>query len=143
MGRERRIVGMTRRLAVVTLFVALALPAGDDSAGEAALAIAGTHSAEGFHALRECLEKVRDPWFRSVLLSAIALTRQDMALEFLLDLIRTESLDAEPAIEAVVRSMPSGEVVHRLEKLVGHTSPLFGYPLRITSFRIARHSSLR
>ncbi|PYX51938.1 MAG: hypothetical protein DMG79_01970 [Acidobacteria bacterium] len=94
------------------------LAAGDDSAGEAALAIAGTHSAEGFHALRECLEKVRDPWFRSVLLSAIALTRQDMALEFLLDLIRTESLDAEPAIEAVVRSMPSGEVVHRLEKLV-------------------------
>ena len=31
---------------------------------------------------------------------------QDAALEFLLELVRTESLDAETAIEAVLRSMP-------------------------------------
>ena len=59
-----------------------------------------------------------DPWFRSVLLSAIALTRQDAAMEFLLDLVKSESPDAERAIEAVVRSMPPQEVIRRLESLV-------------------------
>jgi HEAT repeat protein len=94
------------------------LGSGDDSAAEAALAIAGTHSPEGFAALRDCLSRVIDPWFRSVLLSAIALTRQDEALEFLLDLIRKESLDAEGAIEALLRSMPSDELTQQLRKLV-------------------------
>jgi len=99
-------------------WVAGFLQTGDDSAAEAALALAGTHSPEGFDALRECLANRADPWFRSVLLSAIALTRQDAALEFLLDLVRTESLDAEPAIEAVLRSGPSQELTSRLEQLV-------------------------
>lgn len=94
------------------------LATADDSAAEAALAIAGTHSPEGFHALRESFVKADDPWWRSVLLSAISLTRQDEALEFLLGLVRTESLDAEAAIEAVLRSVPSQEVIKRLEKLV-------------------------
>jgi HEAT repeat protein len=94
------------------------LAAADDCAAEAALAIAGTHSPEGFDALRECFAKAADPWWRSVLLAAIALTRQDAALEFLLDLVRTESLEAEPAIEAVLRSMPSKDAIERLEKLV-------------------------
>ncbi len=94
------------------------LDAGDDAAGEAALAIAGTHSLEGFHALRDRLENARDPWFISVLLSAIALTRQDAALEFLLDQVRTESRQAEAAIEALLRSAPSAEVIKRLEGLV-------------------------
>ena len=94
------------------------LSTGDDAAGEAALAIAATHSAEGFEALRKSLPEAREPWFRSVLLSAIALTRQDEAMEFLLDLVKTESIDAERAIEAVVRSMPSSETTQRLEKLV-------------------------
>jgi HEAT repeat protein len=94
------------------------LASSDDPAAEAALAIAGTHSARGFDILRERFTEESDPWFRSVLLSAIALTRQDAALEFLFDLVRTESLQAEPAIEAILRSMPSGEVTKRLEKLV-------------------------
>lgn len=94
------------------------LSTGDDAAGEAALAIAATHSPEGFEALRKSLPEAREPWFRSVLLSAIALTRQDEAMEFLLDLVKTESIDAERAIEAVVRSMPSSETTQRLEKLV-------------------------
>ena len=94
------------------------LAAADDCAAEAALAIAGTHSPEGFDALREPFAKAVDPWWRSVLLSAIALTRQDAALEFLLDLVRTESLDAEAAIEVVLRSRPSEEITNRLEKLV-------------------------
>ncbi len=84
------------------------LAASDDAAGEAALAIAATHSAEGLHVLQEALEKARDPWFRSVLLSAIALTRQEAAMDFLLGLVATESRDAEGALEAIVRAMPSG-----------------------------------
>jgi len=94
------------------------LATGDDNAAEAALAIAATHSPEGFNALRESFLKPDDPWWRSVLLSAIALTRQDAALEFLLALVRADSLDAEPAIEAILRSMPSPEMIKRLEKLV-------------------------
>jgi HEAT repeat protein len=95
------------------------LAAADDSAAEAALALAGTHSPEGFEALREVFDRARDPWWRSVLLSAIALTRQEAALEFLLEMVRKESQDAEPAIEAVLRSMPSKEIVQRLESLAG------------------------
>ncbi len=94
------------------------LVAADDNAAEAALAIAGTHAPLAFNALRETFLSAHDPWWRSVLLSAIALTRQDGALEFLLELVRKESLEAEAAIEAVLRSMPSKEVTERLEKLV-------------------------
>jgi HEAT repeat protein len=100
------------------------LASGDDSAAEAALAIAGTHSAPGFHVLQERFAAEADPWFRSVLLSAIALTRQDAALEFLLDLVRTESLDAEPAMEAILRALPPEEVVRRMEGLVANNPRL-------------------
>jgi HEAT repeat protein len=94
------------------------LVAADDNAAEAALAIAGTHSEQAFDALRDTFLKAHDPWWRSVLLSAIALTRQDAALEFLLELIRKEALEAEAAIDAILRSVPSKEVTERLEKLV-------------------------
>jgi HEAT repeat protein len=94
------------------------LATADDAAAEAALALAGTHSAPAFDALQDHFAKAVDPWFRSVLLSAIALTRQDAALEFLFELVRTESLQAEAAIEAILRSGPSAEVTTRLEKLV-------------------------
>jgi len=94
------------------------LTGGDDAAGEAALAIAGTHSPQAFATLQKSLDTTNDPWFRSVLLSAIALTRQDAAMDFLLDLVKSESLDGERAIEAVVRSMPSSEIMQRLEQLV-------------------------
>jgi HEAT repeat protein len=94
------------------------LVSADDSAAEAALAIAGTHSPQGFEVLRERFTKEADLWFCSVLLSAIALTRQDAALEFLLDLVRSESLQAEAAIEAILRAMPSVEITKRLDELV-------------------------
>jgi HEAT repeat protein len=99
-------------------WVSVFLPAGNHAAAEAALAIAGTHSPQGFDALRQSLANSHDPWFRSVLLSAIALTRQDAAIEFLLDLLKSESLDAEHALEALVRSMPSEELIERLEQVV-------------------------
>lgn len=127
----------TRAIAWVSRF----LESGDDAAAEAALAIAGTHSPEGFEALRALLEtgsdlrhsdrkrfnlRAADKWFRSVLLSAIALTRQDAAVDFLFDLVRGESLDAELAIEAIVRSGASEEVVKKLETLVAGNSRLSG-----------------
>ena len=98
-------------------WVARFLATGDDAAGEAALAIAGTHSPEGFEVLRHRLSETSDPWFRSVLLSAISLTRQDAAIEFLLELVQTESLNAEGAIEAILRSAPSEDLMNRLKKL--------------------------
>ena len=98
-------------------WIARFLAAGDDAAGEAALAIAGTRSAKGIEVLRDRLSETSDPWFRSVLLSAIALTRQDAAMEFLLELVRTESLDAEAAVEAILRSAPSDELTKHLQKL--------------------------
>jgi hypothetical protein len=90
----------------------------EDPAAEAALAIAGSHTPQAFETLRDRLAEEHDPWFRSVLLSAIALTRQDAAQEFLLDQVRTESLQAEAAIEAILRSMPNSETTKRLEELV-------------------------
>jgi len=94
------------------------LASSDDSATEAALAIAGTHSLQGFEVLQQDFAEASDPWFRTVLLSAMALTRQDAALEFLLDLVRSESLQAEAAIEAILRAAPPAEVTKRLEELV-------------------------
>jgi hypothetical protein len=99
-------------------WVAGFLASADDPAGEAALAIAATHSPEAFNALRERFADAKDPWWRSVLLSAIALTRADAATEFLLNLVRTESVDAEAAIEAILRAAPSDEIVSALETLV-------------------------
>lgn len=99
-------------------WVARFLTSADDAAGEAALAIAGTHSVEGFEVLRERLDCETDPWFQSVLLSAISLTRQDSALEYLIELVRTESLLAERAIGAIIRSAPSAGVRTRLESVV-------------------------
>ena len=99
-------------------WIARFLASADDPAAEAALAIAGTHSAQAFEVLRERLAHESDPWFLSVLLSAIALTRQDAAIEFLLNLVCTESLQAEAAVEAILRAMPSEEVIKQLEDLV-------------------------
>jgi HEAT repeat protein len=99
-------------------WVARFLADGDDPAAEAALAIAGTHTPQAFETLKQRFNNESDPWFCSVLLSAIALTRQDAALEFLLDQVRTESPQAEAAIEAILRAAPSEEITKRLEKLV-------------------------
>jgi hypothetical protein len=110
----------------------------DDAAAEAALAIAGTRSLEGFEALKDSLKNpLSDPWFRSVVLSAIALTRQPEAGVFLLELVGKDSRDAEGAIEAVLRSAPSEETIERLEKLVA------GSPRLTRAFAANRTSARR
>jgi hypothetical protein len=74
--------------------------------------------------LRQCFGEAKDPWWRSVLLSAIALSRQDAAMEFLFDLVRTESLDAEGAIETILRSGPSDETLLALKNIVANNPRL-------------------
>jgi hypothetical protein len=40
------------------------------------MTISGTHTLEAFHVLRAVFAKAHDPWFSTVVLSAIALTRR-------------------------------------------------------------------
>jgi HEAT repeat protein len=86
--------------------VAAAMKEGDEMAGEAAFALAGLHTGEALAALQARFEEGADDWFRNILLSAIALTRQPKAIEFLLGLIERETREAVTAIE------PSDEAAH-------------------------------
>lgn len=101
-------------------WIARFLAAGDDPAAEAALAIASDRSPESFRLLQQRFvdDAPSDPWFRSVLLSAIALTRQQEGIDFLLDLVRQDNFHSEPAIEAILRSGPSDEMVRHLKETV-------------------------
>lgn len=91
----------------------------DDSAAEAALAIAETRTEAAFILLRKTYDQVRDDAFRSTLLTSIALTRQEAATSFLLTLIAEDNHDA---LEALCRSVPSAAVQETLAKL-GHRCP--------------------
>jgi HEAT repeat protein len=99
-------------------WIARFLAGADEKAAEAAWAIADQRSARAFIALRQRFAAERDSWFRSVLLSAIALTRQQEALDFLFQRIRTEPLNAEAALTAVLESKPADEIVKQLEEMV-------------------------
>jgi len=93
------------------------LPAANDAAGEAAMAIAQTHTLEAFETLRDTFTRTKDSWFRGVLLSAIALTRQPHASDWLLDLIAKDEDGAADAQEALCRSAPSEATLERLKEL--------------------------
>lgn len=105
-------------------WVSQVLCSADESAAEAALAIAATHSTQAFECLKKNLENASDPWWRSVLLSAIALTRQDAAMEFLLHLVASESLDATSSIDAIMRALPSLDFLNRLESITAKNDRL-------------------
>ncbi len=96
----------------------------EDAGSEAALAMAATHSVEAFEMLKARWNTARDPWFRSVLLSAMALTRQGAATEFLLGLVKSEAIGADLVVEALLRSLPSEEILHRLRALVAGNARL-------------------
>jgi hypothetical protein len=93
----------------------------DDAAAEAAMAIALTPNdaspLQAFEILRATLARTRDPWFRTAVLSAIALTRQQPAADYLLSLIADETSDATDAHEALCRSSPSPSTRDRLAEL--------------------------
>ena len=56
-------------------------------------------------------------WFRTALLSAIALTRQDEAFAWLLTLIEQDDRNSKDAHEALCRSSPPTAVLDRLREL--------------------------
>jgi hypothetical protein len=93
------------------------LPSGDDAAAEAAIAIAETRTPEAFAVLKESFERARDPWFRTALLSAIVLTRQDAAFNWLLTLIEREDRNSKDAHEALCRSAPANAILDRLQQI--------------------------
>ena len=89
----------------------------DDSAAEAAMAIAQTHTAEAFQRLRTTFAAARDPSFRDTLLAAIALTRQQEATDWLLDLVANDEDNADRAQEALCRAAPAVVTLDRLKQL--------------------------
>jgi hypothetical protein len=89
----------------------------DDAAGEAALAIAQTHTLEAFLLLREHFTRARDPWFRTAMLSAAALTRRQEAIDWLLDMVANDEGHGTDAYEALCRSAPSTSTLDRLRGL--------------------------
>lgn len=97
-------------------FVARFLEAGDDASGEAAFALAETRSAEALEALIARRRGDSDPWFASVLLSAIALCRLPAALEYLAGIVERDEFEAAAAIEAIGRTAPTPETRERVER---------------------------
>jgi hypothetical protein len=99
-------------------FVERFLGAGGDAGTEAALAIGLTRTPEAFAVLKARWERERDASFAAILLSAIALTRQTEAMDFLLQLVETDSASAAAAISALVSAGPSRELRARIEAAV-------------------------
>ena len=104
--------------------VAKALEAGDEAAGEAAFALSEQRSAEALAALLARLRDSADPWFTTVLLSAIALTRLPEAVDFLLAKIAGDNRDAADAIEAIARIAPGDELRARISEAVEQADSL-------------------
>jgi hypothetical protein len=89
----------------------------DDTAAEAAIAIAETRTPEAFTTLKkihQTPQRAKDPWFRAALLSAIALTRQDEAFDWLLTLVQAGNDDSKDAHEALCRSKPPSGILEKL-----------------------------
>jgi hypothetical protein len=89
----------------------------DDAAAEAAIAIAETRTPEAFATLKAAYETATDHWFRTTLLTAIALTRQDEAFTWLLTLIEREERNHPEAHEALCRSKPPSAILEKLTQL--------------------------
>jgi hypothetical protein len=83
----------------------------DDTSAEAAFAIADTRTEAAFRLLHSTWRQAHDPDFRGTLLTAIALTRQPAAYDFLLEEAATGSRAAREALEA---SAPPAEIIDRL-----------------------------
>jgi HEAT repeat protein len=103
-------------------FVCRFLEAADDTAAEAAFALAETHSQHALDALldlhRNPLRRSADPWFAGVLLNAIALTRLPSAIDYLINLIEREDREAPIAIESLAKLSSNPELTARLVKAV-------------------------
>ncbi len=79
----------------------------DEASNEAAFAIAETSSETAFNLLHQAFDTTRDADFKDALLSAIALTRQDKAIDLLFDLVAQGNRSPREAIE---NSAPSCQI---------------------------------
>jgi hypothetical protein len=86
---------------------------GEESAAEAALALAEVHRPIAVAALIARRRKGADSWFGSVLDHAIALTRTPEGLDYLLSEVELDSRQAASALEAISRVYSSAEVRSR------------------------------
>lgn len=94
--------------------VAEFLDDGEDSAAEAAFALAETHEPAALAALIERRRKGADAWFGSVLDHAIVLTRLQAGMDFLLSVIEQDARQAASALEAISRLHNSPKVRSRV-----------------------------
>ncbi len=100
-------------------FVAGFLDRDPEISEEAALALGSSGLLPAVDALRTALAAARDPEFRAVLLRALSLSRQEAALEYLLDTVRTEPpRDARAALEALALHKDSEEIRRRAREAV-------------------------
>jgi hypothetical protein len=104
--------------------VAKALEEEDDTAAEAAFALADMRSAEAVAALVSRFNAGADAAFSSVLLSAIALSRRPEATDFLVAAIARNAREASAAIEAIGRMAPPAELRARVEAAVDQSDSL-------------------
>jgi HEAT repeat protein len=104
--------------------VAKALEEEDDTAAEAAFALADMRSPEALAALVSRFNAGADAWFGSVLVSAIALTRLPEATDHLIAVIVRNAREASAAIEAIGRMAPSAELRARIEAAVEQSDSL-------------------
>lgn len=104
--------------AAAVALVAKALEDGDDTAAEAAFALADARSPEALAALLARHRAGADAWFTSVLLSAVALSRLPEAMDYLIAVIERGVREAPEAIEAIARTAPSAELRARVEQAV-------------------------
>jgi len=86
----------------------------DESSAEAAFAIAETRTEAAVTLLQSTWKLTRDPDFRATLLTALALTRQDTAIDFLFTLVAEGNKNAREALE---NSAPSPATLERLKSV--------------------------
>lgn len=86
----------------------------DAASAEAAFAIAETRTEVAATLLIATHKRARDPDFRGTLLAALAMTRQEKAIDYLFDEIADGNKTAREALE---NSVPSNEVLERLQQL--------------------------
>ncbi|MFC5865268.1 hypothetical protein ACFPT7_23385 [Acidicapsa dinghuensis] len=108
------------RLGTISL-VADFLDHGEEAASEAAFALAETHDSAAVQALIDRRRYGADPWFVSILDQAIAVSRTQESLEFLLGLIERDPRQAASALEALSRVYASSDVRLRIAQCVARS----------------------
>jgi len=101
--------------------VAEFLKAEPDTRAEAALALGSSRLPGAVDILREAWDRARGPEFREAILRALSISRQETAMEFLLEMVKGgRAADARQALEALELHKDSPEIRRRLEEAEFH-----------------------